>query len=126
MQREMDMIRKVLLAVQAKGDLVPRNLSIPEEDDFLVGYHVALLHEAGFIAGPAMSHNGVPYKDVLVTDLTWAGHDFVAALGNERIWSKIKSAFSTKDLAGMPLQMIQDIGVSLLAEWAKQKAGFVG
>lgn len=64
-----------------------------------------------------------PYKEVLVKDLSWSGHDFVAILSNDTVWGKIKSSFTAKDLATMPLSMIKTAGAGLLELWVKQQVG---
>lgn len=122
MQRDMEMIKKVLLAVQARKDLHREELSIEGEDDFTVRYHVEMLYDAGFVDGSA-KYFDMPYKTVLVKDLSWAGHDFVAVLANDTVWNKIKSSFSASDLATLPLSMIKVAGTALLEQYVKQKVG---
>jgi hypothetical protein len=55
--------------------------------------------------------------------MSWAGHDFVAVLENDTVWSKIKASYSAAQLAALPLEVIKTVGVGLLETWAKQKAG---
>lgn len=123
MQRDTEMVRKVLLAIQARKDLRPQELTIDGEDDFTVRYHVALLYDAGYIDGSAFGVHDGPYKTVLVRDLAWTGHDFAAVLANDTVWGKIKGSFNAKDLATMPLSMINLAGTCLLEAWVKQSVG---
>ena len=123
MQRNIEMIRKVLLAIQARSDMHPQELSIDGEDDFTVRHHVAILYAEGFINGSSFETSDVPYKAVYISDLTWAGHDIVAVLANDKVWSKITSSIDPVDLAGLPLSVINSVGTGLLDAWAKQSVG---
>ncbi len=49
--------------------------------------------------------------------------DFVSAIKNDGIWSKIKQTFSADQLADLPLDVIKSIGIDFLAAWAKGKMG---
>ena len=60
---------------------------------------------------------------MVVTDMSWAGHDFLAALENKDVWSKLKQTFSAEQLASLPLDVIKGVGTGLLLHWAKGQAG---
>ncbi|UJW87958.1 DUF2513 domain-containing protein [Devosia sp. SL43] len=123
MKRDMDVIRKIMLAVQARTDIDPRLLKVDGLDDFTVGYHVALLHDVGLIVGPSTQTYDTPYKQVLVKDLSWEGHDFVAAMANDTVWGKLKQSLSPSDLASLPLKIIKDVGTGILEQWVKTQIG---
>jgi Hypothetical protein (DUF2513) len=118
MQRDMEVIRKILRAVQNKNDLKPEVLKVEGLDDFTIGYHVALLHEAGYVEGPSIRSNSLPYNQVLVRDLTWQGHEFAGAiLSDESTWDKVKTALGAERLISMPLKVVQEIATKELTEW---------
>ncbi|MHC2273532.1 hypothetical protein ACVME8_000143 [Bradyrhizobium diazoefficiens] len=124
MQRDMEVIRQILRAVRDKKDLTPRILSIAGLDDFTVGYHVSLLHQAGYIAGPSISGGDVPFTRVLVSDLTWQGHDFAGViLAEDSVWEKIKRALGPEKLIQMPLKIVQDVATKELTAWAMSQLG---
>jgi hypothetical protein len=119
MQRDMEVIRKVLRAIQEKNDLELRRLQIEGLDEFTVAYHVSQLHQAGYIDGP-------PPKPgfAIVRDLTWAGHEFAGAiLTDDSTWSKIKEAIGSEKLIGMPLKVVQELATKALTAWAMKKLG---
>ena len=123
MQRDMEVIRKILRTVQNKADLKPETLKVDGLDDFTVGYHVALLHEAGYVDVPSRS-NVLPYTQVFVRDLTWQGHEFAGAiLTDDSTWSKIKDAVGPEKLMNMPFKVIQDLATKALMAWASNKLG---
>lgn len=109
MKRDMDLVREILLKVQARTDIKPSVLKIEGRDEVTVARHVQLLHEAGLLEG--VSHKGLNGPPLLwVTDLSWNGHDFIAALENDGVWNRIKASFSSSELANMPLAVLKTSG----------------
>lgn len=121
MQRDMEVIRKVLRAIQQKKDLELRTLKVEGLDDFTVGYHLMLLRKAGYVDGPEPKiTNGVPFAPV--RDLTWEGHEFAGAiLSDDSTWEKIKAALGPEKLVTMPLNVVQTIATKALTEWGLDK-----
>jgi len=87
MQRDMDLIRKIMLAVEeAASTLGTIEVKIDGYTDQQVAYHVALLREAGLLhAVDLSSKSGLDFRP---TRLTWAGHEFLDAARNDTIWRK--------------------------------------
>lgn len=121
--RDMELIRKIVLAIQAKRDARPEGIEIPDYDGAAVARHLEMMLEAGLIEGQAVDGMDMPFPFVAVKDLSWSGHDFASALANENVWGSIKKAFSPSDIAAMPLGLLKDLGLSLLSQWAKSKLG---
>ncbi len=108
MKRDLDLIRTILLQVEEKD----RRFS-PEEVEGhsleKVDYHLVLLLEAGLIGGSKFS-NGFVSSSVLVTQLTWSGHDFLDAARNKSIWEKAKKYVAAKlKLDSVPLEVIKGV-----------------
>lgn len=127
MKRDMELVRRILLEVQSRTDVEPRKVEIEGIEQITLARHVEMLVEAEFLQGtiakPSGSRN---YPVVWVTDLSWAGHDFLGALENESVWSSIKQSFGAAELATMPLSVLKDVGVALLKEYAMGKVGLSG
>jgi hypothetical protein len=90
MRRDMNLVRKVLLAVEAGNQLDP--IEGCSEDE--VKYHKKLVIDAGLAEGTAKKDStkatDIPAA-VIIRSLTWAGHDFVDAIGDESRWAKVKA-----------------------------------
>jgi len=126
-KRDMELIREILLAVQSRTDLTPKPLHLEGHDEVVVGRHIEMLSVAGLIDGPSKRPTRADSSQlVFIKDLTWEGHDFLAALENKGVWGKMKQSFSAAELAGMPFSVIKDVGLGLLKEWAKSKVGLGG
>src|SRR4051794_8971403 len=122
MQRDMNLVRQILLDIEAREDTAPRPVQIAGVDPAIVMRHVEMLNEAGFLEAKILrSGRDFGIAQAVVSDLTWEGHDFLAALKDEGVWNKIKHSLSPAELAGMPLTALKALGVALLTHLAKQK-----
>ena len=91
MQRDPDILRKVLLEVEGlDGDQPVAYSSQLDDDDPAFVYHLALLVEEGYVKGRIDGDD----QDVWAWRLTWTGHDLLDAIRSETIWSKTKARVS--------------------------------
>ena len=90
MKRNMDLIRQILLQVEASPHAnFPVRISIEGQDDETISYHVRLLDEAGLIeARDPGGNKWVPLR------LTWRGQEFLEAARDNNVWEKAKQIAS--------------------------------
>ena len=109
MRRDMDLIRKVLLAAEA-GPPYPKIDGYSED---AVKYHqvLAIEHELlkGAVAKVHTHQTEIPGA-VIVKGVTWEGHDFIDAIRDDTNWSKVKT-------------FVADAGKQLTIETAKVAIG---
>ncbi len=90
MQRDWDVIRAVLVALEAKPEpfssLWPKH--IPEWDVQTVSYHMRLMSEAGLIEARCSGH-GKDFSCV-ASALTWAGHELLDQIRSDSVWNAVK------------------------------------
>lgn len=123
-KRDMEVVRKVLRAIEAKPDLKHAPLTVDGLDDITVSHHVALLHSAGYIDALVSHSIGRTIPHILVRDLTWEGHEFVASLhADESTWQRIKETLGPDNLSRMSLKTIQDITTKAVTAWALRQLG---
>jgi hypothetical protein len=123
MHRDMELVRKIVRAVQAKNDLSAASIDVDGYEEWFIQRHLELLLNAGMIEGVISKPLGVSHPLVMVRDLTNAGHDFAAALQNDTVWAHIKSKFTGAELAGLPLALVKELGVKAVSAWALGKLG---
>lgn len=112
MKRDMDLIRKMLLALE---ELDGTGLGEMEGVDRKVfAEHAQLLVEAGLAEAKVIRSN-LAISDAYVMRLTFAGHDFVDSVKNDGLWSKVRSKVLTSG-ASFTFDLIKDL---LKAEVAK-------
>ncbi len=95
MIRDMDLIRDVLLRIEAKSDLVPEKITIEGYEPLIVDRHVELMFKAGLIDGYCQT--GIEEGDpdfVDVRDLSWAGHELLGSVRDPDIWRNTKAALA--------------------------------
>lgn len=121
MNRDMDLVRRILLHVEKKDTLRPERIVFDDVEDDVLGRHVEMLHDEGLLEGSEKDLSHLSYTLILVTDLTWAGHDFVAALQNESVWRQMKQKLSAVDLATIPLTLLRSAALDLLEKYVRTK-----
>ena len=100
MQRDMDLVRQIMLATQAKQGLDPEPIKIEGVDDVVVGRHVEMLFDAGFLDGFEYDTTlASQYRNILVKDLSWDGHEFIGAISKDELWQTLKFAIGPGELA---------------------------
>lgn len=123
MRRHLVLVKELLHEIEAKDDLEhrkPEDFQIDGFDRSQVSYHLRLLFEAGFVSGEAIRSTSTPERliNFWVFDLTWQGHEFLAASRNERIWKKALTTFGD-GLSSVPFSVLRE----LLLHEAKQQLG---
>jgi hypothetical protein len=109
MKRDMELIRLLLLQ-QEQGEPSTELENYSEEE---VIYNYALMLDAGLIdANLLLDGSGQP-AGVTVHRLTWAGHDFLDATRDSKIWKTAKEQILKPGVSWT---------FSILLEWLKQEA----
>jgi hypothetical protein len=117
MKRDMDLVRKILLAVEDDAHNEEMELFVIDGyDDETVTEHVRLLAGAGFVE--AMNLGTMDGAEWRPTRLTWSGHDFLEAARNDSIWFKAKSKILEQGI-GLSIEVLK----AMLLSVAKEKLG---
>ncbi len=75
MKRDLELIRKMLLAIEdAPRGFAPRDMSIEGYSQAQIGYHAYLLANGGFACGCDITHTGSEGPEWHILNLTWAVH----------------------------------------------------
>jgi hypothetical protein len=119
MQRDLDLARKILLALEAKPHpKAVETLEIEGYGDLSVRYHLNLLAQAKLIDyEPQLTKTGRIIK-VIAFNPSWQGYEFLDSVRSDAIWKKVKTQASEKG-AALPF----DIAKSLALELAKRLVG---
>jgi uncharacterized protein DUF2513 len=123
MTRDMELIRNIFAQIRSRTSVDLQAIDIPDVDPAILARHIEMLHDAGLIEAQKLSaplHGPLIFA---VKDLTWAGHDFAAAIENDTVWSTIKQKVSPKELAGLPLGIIKDLAMGILSHQIKSMFG---
>lgn len=119
MQNDIDLTREILIKIREKDDLKPTPVQVPDYEPVLVMRHVKRLYDDGMVEGRVSEAIGMEAPMVFVTDMTTAGHNFLAALEDEKIWNKVKSALSPAQLAALSMKQIATLAGELAMKHAR-------
>jgi len=121
MQRDMDLIREIISEIESWQDTSPRIVKLEGRDQSLVQDHVAMLQSADLVHVTDVSRTNSG-QSLVVTDLTWDGHEFAAALKTPTVWESMKSKVGDA-MTSLPMRALYEISMSLATEWAKRQVG---
>lgn len=96
MRRDMDLIRELLLAIEARPLGSSEDIAVEGHDRETVAYHLALLQEAGLIDALVDEIYGEAVPQVIVKRLTWDGHEFLDSARNQTVWARTKAIVREK------------------------------
>lgn len=114
MKRDMDLVRKILFAIEDNEQgFFHKQLEIQGYSSEQIGYHVYLMMQASLIKGADVTTHDCHSPVAIPTGLTWAGHDFLDACRDEGIWIKAKEKL--KSLGGeVPLEVIKTVLIEIM------------
>ena len=91
MRRDLNLVRKILMAVEECDDDYINDLEIPQYSYRTVNYHLELMSQAGLLKAEVFHAAQEKYLKSLISEITWNGHDFLDAVRNDTVWRKTKS-----------------------------------
>lgn len=125
MTRDMDLIRELLLKLEAlpmrRGGIVlikaeDAEVQVDGYSADQIDYHLALIREAGLIetAGGAM-------KGITFRRLTWDGHDLLDSIRSPEVWAKTKSGALAA--GGFTMELLADLAKGFIKKQIESRTG---
>lgn len=115
MKRDMDLIRKLLVVIEENCvPGVPTPISVEGYSEDQIDYHIDLLKETGMIDG-SFFVQAQSREFFWNCSLTWAGHDFLDAVRNDSVWSKVKGKLVQVG-GDAPIDVIKAVAVKAALE----------
>ncbi len=111
----MDLVRRILLALEAREHgYAPGGFTIAGYDQDVIGHHVWLMEQGRLITAVKTTVHGDASPNALPITITWAGHDFLDAVRNDRVWGKVRTELKDKAIT-LPFTLLQDLALKILA-----------
>ena len=125
MKRDMVLIKAMLQFLRDRDETsMIRMIPIEDRSEAEIKYHQVLLAQAGFVEfEPVKSKTSDRIIEAYVFNLTWEGHEFLSAIGNETVWRKLRGQFGT-EFSGLPIKVASDLANHIVKEWAKELLGW--
>jgi hypothetical protein len=114
MKRDMDLIREILLGIEAYPESYAHDLKLnfPNHSEDEVSYHLRLLLDAGMIDAKCLQSMGEP-DEWAIKGMTWAGHEFLEASRDDSRWNKAKKIIMEKT-GGFSVEILKMILMDLM------------
>ncbi len=117
MKRDIDVIRKILIAIEAHQSANPLEVDIEDSSKEEIQYHLYLMIDGGLLEGTKSHNLKLGMYTANPTGMTWQGHEFLDACRDDGHWGKAKEiALKAK---GFSIDIIKNILVNLITEEAK-------
>jgi hypothetical protein len=118
MKRNMDLVRQILLALEAHpSGSAPTPFTIAGEDQEVVGHHVYLMAQGELLTANTVTAFGDSPIAIPGT-ITWKGHEFLDATRSETVWRHVRTVMKDKGLS-LPFTLVQELAIQI----AKKLAG---
>ncbi len=116
MKRDMDLVRRILLEIEAhKHGFAPSRLVFDGCDDEVVAYHVHLMGQARLLNVKTYGSSSTKSPSAIPISMTWEGHEFLDAARPESIWNQAKERVGA-ELASVPFEVFKALLLALAAE----------
>jgi Hypothetical protein (DUF2513) len=113
MIRDMDLIRELLLRIEAAGPHgIDEWITIDGYDQPTIAYHVDLLAQRGIIKAYVLRADGVPPIAARIESLTWEGHEFLGKIRNDTVWQKTRAVIAEKG-GGVSIEIVAAVAMKI-------------
>lgn len=120
MQRNMDLVRSILLRMEdSPSGWAPDSLGIASFTPEQIGYHAHIMMEDGLIEGVDVTTRGSNGRQVMPRSITWKGHEFLDLARDQNRWNLAKATIGKVGSAPIAVWMkvlsdlmLKDLGVA--------------
>lgn len=121
MKRDMELVRAILLALEAvtEGQRIPNPLTVEGYSEQAIGHHVYLMGQAGLLEVADITAMDSLSSQALPIEITWAGHDFIDTMRSQEVWEQTKQAL--KAAGGGGFSMLLGLGKQVAEGFIKKK-----
>ena len=91
MKRDLDLVRQVLLQVEALPAGPPAQYRTSEIDDPVLLAHFELVIAAGLVNGKIARSQGTRGDVISISGLTWEGHEWIEMVRSQTVWNETKA-----------------------------------
>ena len=112
MKRDMDLVRKILLAMEADQPVI---MTLGYDPD-VVGHHVWLMEQGDLITVSATSTHDDVGPVAVPGAITWKGQEFLDAVRDDDVWNEVNRRLRAQGLSSLPLELLQVLALKILAE----------
>jgi Hypothetical protein (DUF2513) len=117
MHRDMELIRKILMAMEAySSGFAPTSFTIAGYDQDVIGHHIWLMEQGELVTAFDITSQGDASPTAIPGSITWKGHDFLNSVRTEKVWLKLKAEMKDKGVS-LPFALIQQLALKIAAKY---------
>jgi Hypothetical protein (DUF2513) len=130
MQRDMDLVRELLLKLEAIDHRPGAVLSFGADDPAIaiegrapdvIAYHLSLIYEAGFVETGTQGSGQTMSRQFMFRRLSWSGHEFLDTVRDPEVWRRTKAGMT--QAGGWTIGLIKDMATAYAKHVAKERLG---
>ena len=91
MKRDLDLVRELLLQIEALPAGPPAQYRTSEIEDPVLLAHFELVIGAGLVNGKIARSQGARGDVISISGLTWEGHEWIEMVRSQSVWNETKS-----------------------------------
>ncbi len=91
MKRDLDLVRQILLQIEALPAAPPIQYRTSEIEDPVLLAHFELVIAAGLVNGKIARSQGARGDVISISGLTWEGHEWIEMVRGQAVWDETKS-----------------------------------
>ncbi|MFC0686408.1 DUF2513 domain-containing protein [Novosphingobium clariflavum] len=115
MKRDMELIRQILLEIEADDDVFAAIPRIKGKSLKLTRYQIDMLVSEGYLSEHMEENYGTPIE--LGFQITWKGHEFLETIRDPVIWSKTKDG--AKKAGTWSVTLLMELGKAYAMQTAR-------
>jgi hypothetical protein len=97
MERDMELVRKILLTLaRHPHGHAPEKLVIEGYDDEEIGFHVFIMGQGELLDVAVVTAFGAPSPRAVPGSITWKGYEFLDSVRNDTVWKRVKAMVVNK------------------------------
>jgi hypothetical protein len=114
LKRDLELIRKMVLAIEDSPSGFAPDLNFDGYSDAQVGYHAYLLVDAGLARGSDTTTMGSDGPSALISSLTWEGHEFAEAARGTTRDGRRRLVSSSRRGGSVTLDVMRQLLISIM------------
>ena len=91
MKRDMDLVREIMLQIEALPAGPPVLYRVGEVEDLVLLNHLEMLIDAGLVRGKISRSQGSRGDVIVISTLSWEGHEWIDLVRDPRVWDEAKT-----------------------------------
>lgn len=122
MKRDMDMVRDLLLKIEAAPPRASWKTVVTTTDNDEAKkalWHLKLIEEAGFIRSKPIHLHGARLPEMI--EMTWEGHDFMDSVRDPKVWEKTKQG--AEAAGGFTVDLLKDLAKGFVKKQIEDYTG---